>query len=137
MKATKQAVIVIVMNGRERMAVSYAMTQDMDIRKKCYEFDKLIREAKNMRDAVCLITTDVLRHGGYVYGMSEKTRAAEREELRKCYGMTFADRKEWRNESGLLMFREETIRQARKECDVLAEMCCDTRDVLDILGFEW
>ena len=137
MKTTKQAVIAIGMNGKERLAVSYGMTPDMDIRKKCYEIVKLIQDAKTMRDAVCLIATDVLKHGGYVYGLSEKTRGAEREELRKRYGMTFADRKEYQHESGLLIFQEETIRQAKKDCDVLAEVCCDTRDVLDAIGIDW
>lgn len=48
MKTTKQAVIAIGMNGKERLAVSYGMTPDMDIRKKCYEIVKLIQDAKTV-----------------------------------------------------------------------------------------
>ena len=72
MKTRKQALIVVILNGKERMAISYGMAPGLDIRKRCHEIVDLIRDAKDVKDAVSLLTVDVLRHNGYIYGISEK-----------------------------------------------------------------
>ena len=80
MKVRKQALIVVILNGKERMAVSYGMVPGMDIRKRCHEIVDLIRDTKDVKDAVSLLTADVLRRSGYVYGMSEKAGGTGRAE---------------------------------------------------------
>ena len=138
MKVRKQALIVVILNGKERMAVSYGMVPGMDIRKRCHEIVDLIRDTKDVKDAVSLLTADVLRRSGYVYGMSEKARQAEREELRRMYRVTFGSRQEFLHENGLLMFRKETIQQAKKTCDVLAEISCDVGNFTGTVpGMDW
>lgn len=123
MKPKKELIIAISINGKERMAVSYAVSPETDIREKCHELTDLMDQADSIKEAIALVIVNLKREKGYVYGMSEKAREAEREELRKQYGISLPKQEEVKHESGLMIFREGTIQAAKKECDILAEIC--------------
>lgn len=124
MKTKKELIVLILINEKEKMAISYGVLPGADIRKKCYEIADLIQTAKSAEEAVALIVLNVLRHSGYVYGLSEKSRAKERTELKRRYGITFSDRSEIHHENGLMIFRKEVIDRVKKEHDILAEISC-------------